>query len=102
MKKLNIKTGDKFTANIEGKYCEGLITIQGDRIYLCQNSHQGSIADNLNGYRYSWAIRNSPDFVTKNIMGEYTVHIKNTLSVSNLVVYIKDRSSRIEALYKEV
>lgn len=49
--------GLNFKANILGTPCEGKIQVEGDKVYLCQNSKDGKDCDDKLGFRYSWYIR---------------------------------------------
>lgn len=53
-----VKSGDRFTAKIEGVKCEGKIHIGKNAIYLCQNMKDGDNSPNKQGYPYSWNIGN--------------------------------------------
>ena len=46
--------GREFTANIEGTQVVGVVTIEDDRVYLCQNEKQGASCNDKQGYEYSW------------------------------------------------
>ena len=48
--------GLKFSGNIYGKFVEGVITVEYDRFYLCQNVMEGTSADDKKGYKYSWVV----------------------------------------------
>ena len=48
--------GLKFSGNIKGHFCEGVITVEDNRFYLCQNVIDGANADDKKGYKYSWVI----------------------------------------------
>jgi len=48
--------GRSFEAYIEGKFCSGKITVENDKVYLCQDVTEGSNCSNKQGYRYSWTV----------------------------------------------
>ena len=48
--------GLKFSGNISGSFCEGVITVEDDRFFLCQNVMDGGRADDRKGYKYSWSV----------------------------------------------
>lgn len=50
--------GQKFVCYIEGKYCEGLVTIEDEYVYLCQDKVVGAECDNKQGFKYSYTISN--------------------------------------------
>lgn len=54
----DFKHGQPFKARIHGEPAEGKISInEGDgRIFLCQNTKNGSPADNKLGFPYSWVL----------------------------------------------
>lgn len=58
---MEIKSGQKFNAVINGTYTEGKISIEDGVIYLCQNSEDGEPCTNQYGYRYSWQYDESVD-----------------------------------------
>jgi len=56
MKKLTECDGMKYTAKIMSKYCEGKITVEKERVYLCQNGKEGNGCADRRGYKYSWLV----------------------------------------------
>ena len=48
--------GLKFSGNISGSFCEGVITVEDNRFFLCQNVIDGANADDKKGYKYSWTV----------------------------------------------
>ena len=50
--------GEKFSAVIFDRYCEGKIQIQNGNIYLCQNGCPGKSCNNKLGYKYSCILGN--------------------------------------------
>lgn len=48
--------GLKFSGNVKGPFCEGVITVEDNTFYLCQNVMDGGRADDRKGYKYSWAV----------------------------------------------
>lgn len=46
--------GRRFSAKIHGVECEGIISVQGTEIYLCQNKIEGGEAKDKKGFLYSW------------------------------------------------
>lgn len=45
-----------FTARIEGRDCEGKISVQYNTVYLCQDVKNGSRCDDTLGYKHSWNV----------------------------------------------
>lgn len=45
--------GRRFRCKITGTPVEGRVRVEGDRVYLCQNKHDGNDADDKLGYKYS-------------------------------------------------
>lgn len=58
---MEIKSGQKFNAVINGTYTEGKISIEDRILYLCQDSQDGEPCTNQYGYRYSWQHDESVD-----------------------------------------
>ena len=52
---LNYK-GRRFQAKIYGIPVAGRIQVEGDRVFLCQNTMNGADAHDKLGYRYSWCV----------------------------------------------
>ena len=48
--------GRRFTCKINGVPAIGVITVELNEVYLCQNAVQGLPCINLRGYKYSWAV----------------------------------------------
>ena len=46
--------GRRFSAKISGAYCEGVITVEGHAILLCQNKKEGANSKDKKGFKYSW------------------------------------------------
>ena len=47
-----------YKCKIEGKPCKGRVSVNENKdAYLCQNEMNGAIAENLLGYKYSWAVQ---------------------------------------------
>ena len=74
---------DEFEANIDGIECIGKIIFQDynneERMFLCQNSQDGSQGDSTLEFEYSW------------VMTDYKVGNKPAhISVKNLKVFLKD------------
>ena len=51
-----VKSGDRFTAEIQGVKCEGKINKEKKKIYLCQNEKSGDLCSKRFGYKFSWTI----------------------------------------------
>jgi hypothetical protein len=52
-----VKSGDRFTARIEGVICSGKIRKNNNgRLHLCQNKKDGDGILDKHGYKYSWSI----------------------------------------------
>jgi hypothetical protein len=56
IKKSDFKHGQWFRANINDDYCIGRISIEDNTVYLCQDTHNGSDADDKLGFTYSWQV----------------------------------------------
>lgn len=53
------KNGCKFKAVIDGKPCEGVIYVEGCKVYLLQNVKDGSKPDHFpedSEFKYSWVV----------------------------------------------
>lgn len=64
---MEYKTGQRFTAKIQGTPVEGKIyVVEQDDVYLCQNKMKGVVAPDRLGYNYSWCCNpsNLPSFIT--------------------------------------
>lgn len=48
--------GRRFRCKIKGMPVEGKVRVEGNKVYLCQNRHDGSEADDKLGYKYSWEV----------------------------------------------
>lgn len=48
--------GKKFTATISDHKTEGKITVEKERVYLCQNAIMGDACMDRKGYSYSWTV----------------------------------------------
>jgi hypothetical protein len=48
--------GKRFTANINGTKTSGVICVEGNNIFLCQNNKSGTDCKTKFGYRYSWSV----------------------------------------------
>ena len=49
--------GTRFIGSIRGIELEGKICVEGDRVFLCQNEHDGLGSRNKLGYPYSWCVQ---------------------------------------------
>ena len=57
VKKTDFKHKQWFRADIDGEECIGRVSIGNDgRIYLCQNTMDGSTAPDKLGFDYSWCV----------------------------------------------
>lgn len=57
MKESNVrdfKSGESFTANIDGRIVSGKIQIHNNKLYLCQNEKSGASTSDRLGFKYSW------------------------------------------------
>lgn len=53
------KNGCRFRATIQGEKCEGVIHVEGRRVYLLQNGREGSEPDDFPKdceFKYSWVV----------------------------------------------
>ena len=48
--------GRRFRCKINGMPVEGKVRVEGNKVYLCQNKHDGNDADDKLGYKYSWEV----------------------------------------------
>jgi hypothetical protein len=48
--------GRKFKANIEGDECRGVITVEDDEVYICQDKLNGSDCKDKKGFKFSWGV----------------------------------------------
>lgn len=46
--------GRRFSAKIRGIECDGVIGVEGTKIYLCQNKIEGAKSKDKKGFLYSW------------------------------------------------
>lgn len=44
----------EFTCLWDGKPCEGIIVVENNNTYLCQNVMNGVLCDNKHGYKYGY------------------------------------------------
>ena len=56
MKNLLECDGKRFTCKIAGTEVSGVIAVEFNEVYLCQNAVQGLPCINQRGYKYSWAV----------------------------------------------
>lgn len=56
MKDLLRCKGRKFSCKILDKKVTGVITVEGDKVYLCQDDHNGKGCRDKMGYKYSWFV----------------------------------------------
>jgi hypothetical protein len=49
-----VKTGQKFSATIYGKFCYGQISIYHSNVYFCQSVADGDDCEDKLGYPHSW------------------------------------------------
>lgn len=68
-----VKSGDKFTAEIQGVRCEGKVYKRYRTIFLCQNLKNGGWFSGIYGYMYSWNILNGSN---ANLVKEYVTNLK--------------------------
>lgn len=78
----------KFSATMDGTYCEGIISVE-DYVYLCQDYKNGDICNDKKGYKYSWNVL----FGTKknlkdNIVENFKLICPNII-MQNLLYYYK-------------
>jgi len=59
----------KFSAIIDDDYCEGIISVEHEIVFLCQNKIDGEDCDDKKGYNYSFNINSGTkvDLVNENI-----------------------------------
>ena len=48
-----------FSAKINGVFCEGKVSVEGGKAYLCQNEISGANCINKLGYKYSWSLQSN-------------------------------------------
>ena len=48
--------GRRFRAKIEGVECEGVVSVEGRELFLCQDKECGAEADNKKGFKFSWRV----------------------------------------------
>lgn len=59
--------GDKVFVLIEGKFVEGVIQKEGEKLYICNNIKDGVRAKDTLGYKYSWAFSFTGDAFTDGV-----------------------------------
>lgn len=85
---IEVKVGDKFIADIYGEYdVEGVIQIENDIVFLCQDRSNGGNCKDKLGYKYSWNICKIKYFNERRLSSEYVTNFK-----------LLNRKSRIENL----
>ncbi len=55
--------GQSFKCNLEGKPCNGKISIENDNVYLCQNVSNGSPCKDKHGFEFSYIILHKKKWV---------------------------------------
>lgn len=78
------KDGDKIIGTIEGKEVQGRLSVNryGEK-YFCQDHKNGSVADDLKGYCYSW---------------KFSQKDENTLSDGVVIINVIDTNNYYEKL----
>ena len=73
MNRKDLKTGDTFTATIDGTKTRGVVHKSLSGIYLCQNEVSGALSPNKHGYKHSFYIgadkKGVLDFGRENVTG---------------------------------
>lgn len=83
---MNVKSGDKYTATIDGTDVEGKIQIESGIIYLCQNELDGHECEHKLGYTFSWRIRGGVEnFNEYNLLKEVVTNFKLLLNRRNRI-----------------
>lgn len=57
--------GRRFKAIINESPCEGVISVENHKVYLCQNVKSGESCTDRKGYLYSWTIASGSTYDTK-------------------------------------
>ena len=83
-----------FRATINGDECVGRVSVEGNTIYLCQDVHDGSNADDKLGFTYSWQVGNGNDDLLKlndvanlQLLSRKPVNIQPPLILPNVGAY---------------
>ena len=58
--------GRPFRCKIDGTQCEGRITVEDEKAYLCQNKCDGFDCEDKQGFLYSWGITSSQEDILDN------------------------------------
>lgn len=58
--------GRPFRCKIDGTQCEGRITVEDDRVFLCQDEMDGDDCEDKQGFSYSWHITESQKDILDN------------------------------------
>ncbi len=91
----HLEDGMNFTARIEGCDCSGILSIEHDVIYLCQNIKEGNNCRDRKGFDYSWMIF---DYNYKRISGPdyYRVHnLMVEVDTLSVVEYANEKEDEI-------
>ncbi len=56
--------GREFECQIDGCECKGKITVEDERVFLCQDLRDGTACEDKKGFKYSWFYQNEIGQVT--------------------------------------
>lgn len=76
MKESNVrdfKSGESFTANIDGRIVSGKIQIHNNKLYLCQNEKSGASTSDRLGFKYSWIASHESGVLNDETLAYYDV-----------------------------
>jgi len=61
VKEIKVNDGDRASAYIRDQLVEGVLTVEGSGVYLCQNMYSGKSCMNKKGMTGSWCISGCTD-----------------------------------------
>jgi hypothetical protein len=77
--------GKDFSAVIADDYCEGKIAVNGNEVFLCQNTKNGAVFKDKLGFKKSWFIGRDG--------GDNPTMLKNFFQVENLTIGKRPQSA---------
>lgn len=67
--------GKRFACKINGTEVSGMITVEHNEVYLCQNEREGNGCENKRGYKYSWSVEDGhPDRLSFNKVTDFRLY----------------------------
>ena len=93
--------GAKYSAKIAGSICTGIISVYGNKVYLCQNDLKGTDCPDKKGYKYSWVVYDSDDRFLEEQISDLTLTDKYTLQEcqDQKITIITRKAEEANAIY---